>query len=387
MTTLLLSAGDASGDIHAAGFVRAFRTLRPGTRFVGLGGEAMADAGVELVAPGSDLAIGGFIEVLGSARRIGSVWRKMSAALADTRPDLVVLVDSGGFNLPFASHVRRRSGAPIMYYVAPQVWAWRRWRIKKLARRVDRVAVIFPFEPSHYAETSLRVDFVGHPLVESLAELAERMDAGAARRALGLDPHAPHVALLPGSRRNEIAHQLPVQLAAARELHLRDPRLHFVLALAPSISLAQAREGVERAGLPAELRLALVPGRTPEAILASDAVLAKPGTVTLEATLLDRPMVVMGRTSPTSAVIVRLAVRVPWLAMPNLIAGAPIVPEFLQGDARPGHIADALQSLLAGPAREKQLAALGDVRRRLGNGGAAGRASRIAEDLIGTARA
>lgn len=387
MTTILLSAGDASGDMHAADFVAAFRALRPDARFLGLGGRAMQAAGVELVADQRALAVGGFQELLGSARRIVSTWRQLDAALARERPDLAVLVDSGGFNIPLAKRIRRRSSTPILYYVAPQVWAWRRGRIRKLVRRVDRMAVIFPFEPEVYARSGLPVDFVGHPLVDRLAEVAARLDRDGARRVLGLQADHSLVAILPGSRRNEVVHQLPIQLEVARRLHVRDGKLGFALGVAPSIAPEDVAALVRRAALPEALRVDLVHGRTPELIRAADVVLAKPGTVTLEVALLERPLVVVGRTSPVTAAILRRAVRVPSLTMPNLIAGEALVPEFLQEDARPQQIADAVESLLSGPARTRQLEGLAAVRARLGGGGAARRTARIAEAMLDLAAA
>jgi len=342
----------------------------------------MEEAGVELVVHQRELAVGGLLELAGSLPRIASTWRRMVAALERERTDLVVLVDSGGFNLPFARRVRRRSRAPILYYVAPQVWAWRRGRIRKLASRVDRLAVIFPFEPRIYAETPLRVDFVGHPLVERLRAVAGELDSSAARRELGLDPAIRWVALLPGSRRNEIRHQLPLQLETARRLHALAPDVGFALAVAPSIPNGSVRAAVAAARLPARCRLELVSGRTYPAIRAAEAVLAKPGTVTVEAALLERPMVVMGRANPITAAILRRAVKVPFLAMPNLIAGEAIVPEFLQERARPEALAGALAALLDGPAREEQLARLRQVARALGEGGSARRTAGIAEEML-----
>ncbi|MCZ6464702.1 MAG: lipid-A-disaccharide synthase [Proteobacteria bacterium] len=385
--TLLLSAGDVSGDDHAAELVRAFRQRRPGARFVGLGGPAMRRAGVELAVAQDELAVGGLFELGRSAPRIAGAWRRMGTALDRARPDLVVLVDSGGFNLPFAARVRRRSSAPILFYVAPQVWAWRPGRIRKLARRVDRLAVIFPFEPEVYAGTGLTVEFVGHPLVDRMRALREQWDARSARALLGLDPEARWIALLPGSRRNEIDHQLPLQLETARRVHARTPGAAFVLALAPSIERARVDAIVRRAALPELLRLVVVEGRTPLAIRAADTVLAKPGSVTVEVTLLERPMVVMGRVNALTAAVLRRAVRVPAFAMPNLIAGKSVVPEFLQDDARPDAMADALLALLDGPVRREQLARLREVADKLGEGGAAERAAGLAEKMLGPPRA
>jgi lipid-A-disaccharide synthase len=383
MTTVLVAAGDASGDQHAAEFVDAFQNRRPGTRFVGMGGDAMARAGVELLVHQRDLAVGGFLEVAGSAAVILRAWRRLSRALAETQPDLVVLVDSGGFNLPFARHVKRRSRAPILYYVAPQVWAWRRGRIRKLARRVDRLGVIFPFEPAFYRDTTLPVDFVGHPLVDRLGALVARQSRDEARRVLGIDHADGLVLLMPGSRRNEINQQLALQLETARLLHEEHRSLVFALALAPSLERETIDSICRAARLPDDLRLIIVDGDSHTAIRAADVVLAKPGTVTIEAALLERPMVVVGKAHPITAAILRRAVKVPYLAMPNLIAGESIVPELLQEDAVPARIAAAVSELLEGRVRDRQLAALASVCKQLGSGGAARRASMIAEEMIG----
>ena len=383
MSTVLLVAGDASGDLHAAGFVRALRARRPDTQFVGMAGEAAETAGLRLLAHQRELAVGGLFELAGGLRGVARAWRAMASALDELRPDLVVLVDSGGFNLPFARRVQRRNGVPVLYYVAPQVWAWRRGRIRKLAARVDRLAVIFPFEPEVYAGTSLPVDFVGHPLVESLTALAEQIDAKLARERLGLPAAGPLLALLPGSRSNEVARHLPLQLEAARRLHAALPDLAFALALAPSIARERVDAAIARASLPKTLLVEVVAGKAHETILAADAVLAKPGTATVEAALLARPMVVMGRAHPLTATLLRRLVRVPWYAMPNLIADREIVPELLQEQATPERIAAALHPLLVpGRVRAAQLEALAEVRTRLGAGGAADNAARIAGEML-----
>lgn len=381
MTDVWISAGDASGDLHAAALVRALRARRATLRFAGLGGDAMAAAGVDLIVHQRDLAIGGLVEVLGSARRIVRAWRQLTRGLRAQHPRLAVLVDSPDFQIPFA-RVAQRAGVPVLYYVSPQVWAWRRGRIPKLARRVNRMAAIFPFEPALYAQTGLRVDFVGHPLVDPLRALAARMDRSAAREALGLHPSAPLVLLLPGSRRNELGHHLAPMLEAARALHAKRPGVRFAIAVAPTLPAAEVSARVRAAGLPPSLVLDVIAGRAHEAILASDVALAKPGTVTIEIALLDRPLVVVGRANALTAAIARRLVAVPSLVMPNLIAGAPIVPEFIQQAARPDAVADALEQLLDGKARDRLLARLADVRRRLGEGGAADRTAQIALEML-----
>jgi len=385
VSSVLLSAGDVSGDALAAELARALRRRRADCRLWGLGGPRMAEAGVELVADQRALAVGGFGELLGSAAAVASVWRTLGRCTRERAPDLAVLVDSGGFHLPLARRLRALGVGRILYYVAPQVWAWRRRRLRTLARRVDRVAVLFPFEPAFYAGSGVPVEHVGHPLVDALEPLHREVSAARARAELGLPADGPWVALMPGSRRNEIRHQLPLQLEAARRLAARRPGCRAVLALASSIRDGDLRAaGVGPEGLAAGA-VEVVRDRSHHVLLASDVVLAKPGTCTVEAALLDRPMVVMGRTSPLTAALVRRLVELPWLAMPNLIAGRGVVPELLQEDATPERLADAVEALLEGPAREAQLRELAGVRRALGGPGAAERTAAVVERMLGAA--
>ncbi len=384
--TVLFSVGDASGDPYGAELVRELQRRHPQARFLGLGGTEMEKAGVELVVHQHELAVGGIVEVAASLGRVWSGWRRLGRALDRSQPDLVVLIDSADFNVPFARRARR-SGAPVLYYILPQVWAWRRGRIRKLARRSDRLAVIFPFEVDVYRDEGVRVDFVGHPLVDAIADYRTGADRAGLRRELGLPGGAPAVALLPGSRRNELAYQLPLQLAAARALREREPTAHFVLALAPSLRSEDARARVAAAGLQEAFPLRVVQGRTYDAITACDAALAKPGTVTVETALLGRPLVVAGRGNPLSAAILRRLVDVPAWAMPNLITGEQVVPEFLQEAAKPEVLAEALVGVLQGAGRERQLEGLRRMRDRLGGGGATARVAALAEAMLGADRA
>lgn len=382
MSRVLVSAGDASGDLHAAALVTALRRRLPEVRVRALGGVELEKAGAEIVVHQREVAVGGLVEVLPAARRVFSAWRRLGRVLREDRPDLVVLVDTPDLNLPIARRARR-AGVPVLYFIPPQVWAWRPGRIRKLARRIDRLAVIFPFEPAFYAEAGLPVDFVGHPLVDRLAPLAGRQPA-ALRAELGLPASGPLVLLLPGSRHNELDHGLPLYLEIGRRLAARRPDAQFALALAPTVDEAAVRARVEAADLPVRL----VRGRTHEAVRAADVALAKPGTIAVEITLLGRPMAVAARANAVSAAVARRMIQVPWFTMPNLIAGAPVVPEFLQEEARPERVAEALEALLEGPARALQLARLAEVRRALGGGGAAERTAEIAAEMMdGPARA
>jgi lipid-A-disaccharide synthase len=375
----MLSAGDASGDAHAADLVRELRTLRPALRMLGMGGGELEKAGVELVVDQRALAVGGLFELLPDLHRVARAWWRMGAALRAVRPDLLVLVDASGFNIPLARRARRL-GISTLYFVSPQVWAWRRGRVRKLAGCVDRMAVLFPFEVEIYEAAGVPVEFVGHPLVERLAEPGPGREAF--REALGLPPEARVVALLPGSRRGEIRHLLPLQLEVTRQLHERREDLQFVLPRAPSVAAASVEEALRAASLPASLSLRVIEGHAHDVLRAADVALVKPGTSTLESALLGCPMVVAARSTRLTAAVLRRLLRVDTLTMPNLVMGEPVVPELLQEDARPERIADALLALLEGPAREQQLARLAELRARLGGSGAARRAARLAAGML-----
>jgi lipid-A-disaccharide synthase len=380
VTRVLVSAGDASGEMHAAAVILALRAREPNLEVVALGGPELEKAGARILVAQRELAIGGLIEVLGDLARVARAWRRMTRALREERPDLVMLVDSPDFNLPLARRAKRL-GLRVLWFIGPQVWAWRRGRVRKLAARVDRLALIFPFEPAVYASTGLRVDFVGHPLVDRLAPLAERSPSEC-RAALGLPIERPLVALLPGSRRNELANNAGLQLAAAKALHAQDPRIAFALGVAPSLARADAEAALRAARLPQLMDVTLVDGRTHELVRAADVALTKPGTVTLEVALLATPQVVTARVPAASAFAMRRLVKLEYWAMPSLIVGRAVVPELLQEDAHPQRLADALRALLSGPARAQQLAALAHVRDALGGGGAAARTAAIAHEML-----
>ena len=390
MTTILISAGDLSGERHAAQLVRELRAKRPDLRFIGMGGSAMAEAGVELVVDGRELAVGGVFEALSSLGRLFRAWRQMLRCIRSSQPDLIVLVDSGGFNLPLARRARELCRAKILYYVAPQVWAWREQRIRKLARRTNRIAVILPFEKEFYAARGVEVDFVGHPLLDGVALRDSRSAAErrrAARTRIGIQDGSKVLGLFPGSRRSEVDRHLGIQIESFRALRCQHRELRAVIGLAPTLERADFERRL--ASLTPELREAIcvVCGDSADALDASDVALAKPGTVTLELLLRGCPMVVMGRVHPWTARIVRRSLRVEYLSMPNLLSGEEIVPERIQKEARPDRIAAAIAPLFEGAERERQVAALEVARKRLGAPGASHRAALIVEEMLGTDQA
>lgn len=400
MKTILLSAGDVSGERYAAALVETLRARRADLRFLGLGGERMRAAGVEIVVDQRDLAIGGLVELVPELGRIVRAWRRLSRALREVAPDLVVLVDSGGFNLPFAGRVRRRTRAPILYFVAPQVWAWRPARLERLVERASRIVVALPLERDYYAHQGVEVDFFGHPIVdlferarhgEAEGEAPDGLRRGV-RSRLGLPLDAPLLGLFPGSRRNELRHHLPLQLEVLRRLRNAPqgpgPELLGVIGLAPGLSEADLRRAATAAFDEAVVQGMLVRETADGSLLdALDVALVKPGTITLEAALRGCPMVVVGRAHPFSVWLARRSVRVDSIALPNLLADAPCVPELVQSDATPERVAAALAPLFAGPARAAQRAALARVALRLGPAGAIRAVADVVEEMLASARA
>lgn len=388
---VLLSVGDVSGDAIAAELVAVLRARHPDWSLSGLAGRAMRAAGVEAVADAGALAIGGFGELLPSLPRIVGSWRRMVRHVREARPDAVVLIDAGGFNLPLARAIRRLGPTPILYYVPPQVWAWRPGRLRKLVDRTDRIATILPNEPAFYAAAGVAVDFVGHPILDRAVSRPPAPGAqGAARRALGASGTTPWLGLFPGSRRNEVARHLPLQLEAARRLRARGgtwAELGCILVRAPSIDSGAVERAVAAHAGPMPV---IVTGASIEGLDACDVALAKPGTITLELALRERPMVVMGRTSRPSAAIARRSLAVPWLALPNLILAEEVVPERIQTAATPDRLADALAPLFAGAGPSApalaQRAAFRRLRERLGPPGASERVADLVEELVGTDR-
>lgn len=372
---VMLIAGEASGDMHAADFLQALRQRVGGLEVYGIGGERLRAAGMETVADAGDTATVGLTEGAGTVRTLVRAYRALRRRLRESPPDLCVLVDFPEFNL-FLARAVKRAGVPILYYIAPQVWAWRSGRVKKIAERVDRLAVVFPFEPELYTGHFEGVEFVGHPLLDRVRVTQDR---AATFRTHGLDPARRLVALLPGSRPKEIHYLLPAQLDAVEQL-VGDATLQFALALAPTVGRDAVVEAIRTRGLP----VTVVEDDTYNLVAAADVAVVASGTATLECALLECPMVIVYRTSPLTAFLARRLVRgVRHIGMPNIIAGREIVPELLQGDASGEHIAAAVRDILVSDARRTTIQSdLREVRRRLGRGGAAGRAADLALQLL-----
>jgi lipid-A-disaccharide synthase len=372
---VMISAGEASGDLHGAALALAARRLAPDLRFFGLGGERMAAAGVELTANLADTAVMGLTEVLGSLGRILKVRKKMANSLVEAKPDALVLIDSPDFNFYLAKKAHRL-GVPVIYYICPQIWAWRSGRLKFLARHCDHRAVIFPFEKDFYEKRGVTADLVGHPLLDTLNINPLRRDA--ARLELDLDPVAPLLAILPGSRASLFRRLAPPMLAAAGELLADNPSLQLALPRAQSLDpellaglVAQAPESVQK-------KLKIFPGQSQKVLAAADAAVLASGTATVEGALLGVPMVVTYKTSFLTYALARLLAKVPYIAIANLLMGRAIVPELIQGLATGPLMAQHLKPFLTpGPARERTLADLRTATAKLGGPGASENVVRI----------
>jgi lipid-A-disaccharide synthase len=370
---LLISAGEASGDMYAAQLARALRN-RADVHLFGMGGPRMRQAGVEIVVDSAEVGVAGIFEV---ARKIPALRRAMRTLRAESRrrrPLLAVLTDFPGFHLRLARTLHGR-GVQNVYFVCPQFWAWRPWRVNLVRRRFARGLCLFPFETDFYRKAGVKADWIGHPLVGQVRATLTRAEF-AARHAL--DPARPIIALLPGSRASELAHHMPRLVQSVALLDKSRPQRQFVLAVAPGLSHNQFAPYI-----PAPSPVHLIEDATYDALAAADVSIVSSGTATIEAALLGAPMVVVYRVSPATAWIARRLMRAPYIAMVNLIAGKLVVPELIQNAFTPQEVAREVEHLLASPdARATMRGDLAEVARRLGPPGAIDRAADLIASMI-----
>jgi lipid-A-disaccharide synthase len=367
VSTVFVSAGEPSGDAHAAALVRALREAAPQVRVEGVGGAQLAATGAVLMARIENLTVIGFVEVL---RKVPAHWRLLKAIerrLERGDVKLVILTDYPGFHLRVAA-AAHRAGVPVLYYIAPQLWAWHESRVKNMARDVTHLAVILPFEQRFFQDRGVTTTFVGHPLLDR-PSVGERPEVKA---RLGLDPARPVLGLFPGSRAQEAARLWPAFRDAARIVRERRPDVQCLVAATP---------GGEYPGPEGVL---VVSGRPAECFAASDAALSKSGTTTIEAALAGAPQVVAYRMHGLSYFVARRLVRVPFIGMVNLVAERRVAPEFVQAEVTAENLAAAVGPLLDPESAERraQLEGIAEVRRRLGGPGAAARAALIARGML-----
>ena len=373
---LLLSCGEASGDLYAGALTRELKALAPGTSVAGLGGPAFEQAGGELLVDYRGLSVTGFTEIVARLPQLRAARARLLAYAREQRPDALVVIDYFGFNGRLARDVHAL-GIPVIYYISPQIWAWRPGRIKLIRAVTSKMLVIFPFEERLYRDAGVDVEFVGHPLID-LAHA--RTSRAALLSRLGLDPAAPLVGVLPGSRTSELRRILPGLVEAAERIRASVPGVQFVFARAPHLE-DRLFEPARR--LPGA---AFVEGETDAVLAASDIVLTASGTATVQAALHDRPMVVVYRVSPLEYALGRRFLKVDTFAMVNLIAGRRVVPELIQDDFTAEAVAREAVSMLTDAGRTAQIRqGLAEVRAQLGGPGGSRRAAQAILNLIGSA--
>ena len=376
--TLFLSAGESSGDLHGASLARAILERAPETAIVALGGPRMAEAGAEVVRDLTAHSAVGISEAIRSFSAFRGGLREAVALLDERRPDAVVLIDSPELNLRLARQAHQR-GIRVVYYICPQVWAWRQGRVRTIARYVDRLLCILPFEPRFFAQHGIDATFVGHPLIDILA--GHRRDRRLAAR-IGLPDDLPIIGILPGSRRGEIARLLPTLLDAGHRILRNLDAVTLAVAPAPSVPAEEYTTWPSRTPDP----IHIVAGHTHELMAAADLLLVASGTATLEAGIIGTPMIVTYKVSPLTWLIARLLVRgVKYCSLVNLIANRELVPELLQSGATADRIARRAVSFFRDGGLQETAAALAaEVRPRLGPPGASARAADAILDLLGS---
>jgi lipid-A-disaccharide synthase len=379
MKKVLIMSGEASGDLHGANLAREIGKLDPAIAIYGVGSKQMQGAAVRMLADASEISVVGITEVLTHLRVIYRVYAMLKRFLKHERPDLLVLIDFPDFNIMLGK-AARKLGIPVLYYISPQVWVWRKGRIKKIARLVKAMIVVFPFEVPLYERAGVDVRFVGHPLTDVVRSDLTREQA---KSAFGFDVSRRVIALLPGSRRSELMHLLPDMLAAAKILSNRFPDLQFILPVAPTLDQAFIRTFVDQCGIPVRM----IEGRVYDVLRASDAALVTSGTATLEAGLMSVPMVIVYRISALTYYIVSKLVHagLKHVGLVNIVADERIVPELIQEKSTPQNMADAVARMLNDPAYYDRIrAGLDNVRKRLGDSGASARAAAVVRELLAT---
>ncbi|MBI4775914.1 MAG: lipid-A-disaccharide synthase [Deltaproteobacteria bacterium] len=372
---ILIVAGEASGDKHGAKLVREIKLSAPETHLYGIGGTAMRAEGVDTFIDSGNLAVIGLWEVV---HKIGMVWKafqRIRHEFLTHPPDLVILIDFPDFNLRVA-HMASKRGIPVAYYISPQVWAWRKGRVKQIARWVRKMLVIFPFEATFYKRHGIRAEYVGHPLLD---EPMERMEREEALRFLNLDPNHRYVGLLPGSRRSEIRLMFPNILRAGALIHRKFPDTRFIVPVASTLKETDLAPYLKRFPIP----VSLVTGRFQAAMRSMDAAIVASGSATLETAMLDVPMCIVYRVSPITALVGRFVINVDYIGIINLIAGRQVAVELIQNKATPQRMAREIEFLLNDPERCNRMRAdYREIRVKLGDSGASPKAARHILEIL-----
>ncbi|MDI6762938.1 MAG: lipid-A-disaccharide synthase [Thermodesulfobacteriota bacterium] len=372
---IMLVAGEVSGDLHGAHLVQAIQEIDPEIQFFGVGGEGLEKRGMKLLHHVHSLSVVGISEAFRKLRTALKILRELKKAMEQERPDLIILIDYPEFNLRLAG-IARKKGIPVLYYISPQIWAWRHGRVRSIAKRVRKMVVLFPFEVPLYEAAGVDVEWVGHPLLDIVRPSLSREEA---LKQFGIDPEQKTIALLPGSRIEEVARLLPPLLDSTILLRKKMSELQFIIPLAP---------GISRTNLHPILRDGLVPirvvnGFSYDVMALSDLIITASGTATLEAAILGKPMVIVYKVSSLTYWVARALIRVKHIGLVNLVAGKEIAKELIQEEVNPERIAEEALRLLKDPVLyEKTVESMVEVRQSLGEPGAASRAARIVLSLL-----
>ncbi|MBP2654205.1 MAG: Lipid-A-disaccharide synthase [Firmicutes bacterium] len=370
MLKVMLSVGEASGDLHGACVAEALKRIQPDVKMFGMGGCQMRDAGVEIIYDIADLGVIGFVEVIRNLPRLFRLRDSLTEVMDRERPDVLLIIDYPDFNIRLAK-AAKKLGIPVVSYIPPSAWAWRRGRAKEVAKTVDRIAAIFPFEADVYQEAGANVVFVGNP---SLDIVKSSMTKEAAYRHFNADPAKPVVLLMPGSRRQEIVSLLPVMLASAEKIREKTPECQFFLPLASTISREIMQNMVNGCGVPIRITV----GNNYDLMSISDVAIAASGTATLETSLMGVPTIIVYKLAALTYFLGKFLVKIPYFGLPNIIVGRKIVPELLQDAVNAETIAcEALTILNDMVVRKRILDDLGEVRRKLGENGAVDRVANV----------
>ncbi len=366
---LLIIAGEVSGDMHAAKLLKAIRVREPGVIAFGVGGEHLRAEGMEIIHDAREMAVVGVAEVFKRFFFFRRVFFNLLAVMRERKPDALILVDYPGFNLRFAARAKAM-GFKVIYYICPQVWAWNRSRIPKMARIIDRLISIFPFEPDVFKGTGLKVDFVGHPLVETAADAMSQAPADLPWQG------EPRIALLPGSRPDELSRLLPVFLDASEKIAAKHSKASFIIA-APNDSIELlAHELLAQSGINIG-QCSVLSGKTRQVLRQADVAMVASGTATLEAALMRCPMIIAYKVAALTYLLVKSLVKVKHIGMVNIVADKELCSEFVQHDATAENIAPAVLDLLVQSEKSRVVAGLEEVTRRLGDRGAHERAAAV----------
>jgi len=372
---ILVVTGETSGDHHGALVLQALKQIDPDVHACGVGGDELERAGMHLLYHSRQLAVLGTLEVLSKSYHIIKAYGSIKKEIRQSPPDLVLLIDYPEFNLRIAG-LAGKNAVPVLYYVSPQLWAWRAGRAKKIARLVDKMAVIFPFEAQLYEKEGLDVEFVGHPILDQDRQLQQRP---AALNDFGLKENQPTIGLLPGSRQIEIDKLLPSMLDAVELIRVKFPSAQAILPVAPGLDQRYVERMVSEAKVPVKV----VANSFYQALNVCDLVLVASGTATLETAIMEKPMIIIYKVALFTYLVGKMLIRVPYIGLANIVAGRQVVPELIQHEVTPARIADEAVSLLTNSERMQTMKTqLGKVKKALGEKGASERVARIAYQMI-----